>query len=205
MTKDLSPGSSRFIDQIKDRTQAVFRMHPEFQTHNLAIGKLILPSFEDLLDQVEKATPDLTAPLSVLIHGDLNLNNIIYNLEEQRVHLIDLHRSRMTDYVQDISVFMVSNFRLPIFEKGMRERASKAIEAIYLFGRKFARTNGDETYEARLCLGLARSLFTSTRFEMNRTFANNMYLRSIYLMEKLMNHSDQGWLDFKLPKQALSY
>ena len=205
MTKDPSQVNADFINQIRTRAGAVFRMHPEFKTHDLAIGGLSLPSLEALLDKLEKATKELASPLSVLIHGDLNLNNIIYTVERERVHFIDLHRSRMTDYVQDISVFMVSNFRLPIFEKGMRERAARAIDSLFQFSKKFALANGDDTFEARLTLGLARSLFTSTRFEMKRKFANDMYLRSIYLMEKLLSHNCDSWQDFKLPKRALIY
>ncbi len=206
VTKDMNPVSSNFVKQMKARCKAVFRMHPEFKTHDLAIGDLALPSFEALLEKLEAAAGDLKAPLRVLIHGDLNLNNIIYTQDQERVHFIDLHRSRMTDYVQDLSVFMISNYRLPVFEKGMRERAATAIGTMFEFGGKFARTYGDDCFEARLALGLARSLFTSTRFEMKRDFAHDMYLRSIYLIDKLINHQAQdSWQNFKLPRRALIY
>ena len=109
----------------------------------------------------------------------------------------------MTDYVQDISVFIVSNFRLPVFEKEMRERAATAMQAMFKFGDTFAKTNGDQTYQTRLALGLARSMFTSTRFEMNYKFARDMYLRACYLLEKLLEHQGRPWSEFKLPLRAL--
>ena len=56
----------------------MFRGHPEFKTHDAAIGCLALPSFELLVDKVAQGVGDLQAPMSVLIHGDLNLNNVIY-------------------------------------------------------------------------------------------------------------------------------
>ncbi len=204
-TKKAGEVSADFVGQMRRRQEAVFRMHPDFDPGQLDIGDLPLPSFGHLLGQAEKATAGLSAPFSVLIHGDLNLNNIIYNGDEQRIHFIDLHRSRHTDYVQDVSVFMVSNFRLPVFQRAVRARMEFTINAFMRFAVKFARVTGDDTLEARLALGLARSLFSSTRFEMNRRFARDMFMRSVYLLEKLVEHQDKPWPEFKLPRQALIY
>ncbi|MCF8033167.1 MAG: phosphotransferase [Desulfarculaceae bacterium] len=194
-----------FLGQLKRRQEAVFRMHPEFDTGQLGIGDLPLHSFGSLLGMVEKATEGLRAPFSVLIHGDLNLNNIIYSGDGERIHFIDLHRSKYTDYVQDISVFVVSNFRLPVFQRELRSRVDASIEAFLRFAGKFARVTGDDTFEARLTMGLARSLFSSTRFEMNRRFSREMFLRSVYLLEKLKDHQGRPWSEFRCPVKALVY
>jgi phosphate uptake regulator len=204
-TKEARETSADFIKQIRDRTEAVFRIHPEFDTGQLEIGQLAVPSIYWLLDTLEEISGELHAPFSVLIHGDLNLNNIIYSDADERIHFIDLHRSHQTDYVQDVSVFMVSNFRLPVFEPEVRTRIEFAMYTFFRFAKKFAQMTGDVTFEARLALGLARSLFTSTRFEMKRGFARNMYLRSIYLMEKMVEQQNRPWEEFQLPPNALTY
>lgn len=205
--KTRQPGQvvTDFVDQMRRRQEAVFRIHPEFDTGQLGIGELSLPSFESLLSRLETAVKDLPAPFTVLVHGDLNLNNIIYSGDEEKIHFIDLHRSAQTDYMQDASVFLVSNFRLPVFERKIRKRLESAIDTFLCFLEQFAQVAGDETYQARLTLGLARSLFSSTRFEMNKNFARSMFLRSIYLMEKLLGHQGRPWQEFKAPTNALTY
>lgn len=204
-TKEPEDASSDFVGQIRSRQSAVFRMHPDFNTGQLDIGKLSVPSFEHLLSLVEETTRGLSVPFSVMIHGDLNLNNIIYNGDQERLHFIDLHRSRQTDYIQDVSVFLVSNFRLPVFERNIRERLDSTIETFLLFTKKFAELTGDTTFQARLALGLARSLFSSARFEMNRGFARSMFLRSVYLLEKLAEHRGRPWGEFSVSTEALIY
>ena len=51
---------------------------------------------------------DELAPLSVRIHGDLNVDNIIYRSDVESVRLIDVHRSHlnaeMRDVKQEISI-----------------------------------------------------------------------------------------------------
>ena len=204
-TKREEQTDADFLGQMRRRQKAVMRIHPEFDTGQLSIGELDLPSFEHLLTLAQEITRDLAAPFSVLIHGDLNLNNIIYSGDDERIHFIDLHRSRQTDYVQDVSVFLVSNFRLPVFERQIRKRIESNIEAFLSFAHKFAKLTSDGTFQARLTLGLARSLFSSTRFEMNRGFARDMYLRSVYLLQKLVEHRGRPWPEFAVPPNALTY
>jgi hypothetical protein len=56
-----------------------------------------------------------------------------------------------------------------------------------------------------MALALARSLYTSTRFELNDEFAKDMFLRAHYLMEKVVNHQGQPWEDFELSTDILFY
>lgn len=147
----------------------------------------------------------MAAPFTVFIHGDFNTNNIVYNHEEQKINYIDLYRSRQSDYVQDVSVFLVSNFRLPVFDPELRERLNTVSLYFYEFFSGFAEKNADAVFEARLALALARSFYTSTRFELDNAFAKVMSLRAHYLMERLAAHKGRPWTDFRLPQDVLFY
>lgn len=194
-----------FVGQIRSRQEAVYRMHPEFQTKPVAIGNLRLPSFDDMLESLEAIEPELAAPYAVRTHGDLNLNNVIFDPAAHGLHFIDLHRSALADCAQDISVFLISNFRLPVFELEVRRRINAVIGRFLAFALDFARNIGDEAFQARLAMGLGRSLFSSTRFEMNSAFAREMHLRAVYLLERVVAHRGRDWSQFKLPRQTLVY
>jgi serine/threonine protein kinase len=192
-----------YADQVMDRIEDILHVHPEFQLSAEQASEK--PHLEEVLKEAQTIEQAVPAKFSVLIHGDLNTDNIIYNHRTDQIHFIDLYRSRMMDYVQDVSVFLVSNFRLPVFEPGIRRRLNEITLRFYEFARRFARQNGDDTFEVRLALGLARSFLTSTRFELNEEFAKVMYLRAIGLMEKLIKHKAQSWEDFELPQDILTY
>jgi len=139
----------------------------------------------------------------VLLHGDFNANNIVFDQGAPRVHYVDLHRTRRGDFVQDASVFLISFFRIPIFEPALRRRINRMIGSFYDYSRDFADAIGDGAWQARLALGLARSFTTSTRFELNYDFAREMFLRAHYLMEGLIAHQGKPWEDYRLPRPIL--
>lgn len=56
----------------------------------------------------------------------------------------------------------------------------------------------------RLCLGLVRSLLTSTRFELNQKLLQNMFLRGIYLLERITAF-DRPFEQFRLPVDVLAF
>lgn len=205
ITRTDRPVRARYVAQIRGRLEAVYRVHPQLELPPGLIGDLPVPSYRELLTTMEEIEASLEAPFSVLIHGDLNLNNIIYNPDQERIHFIDLHRSRETDYVQDLSVLLVSAFRLPIFDPAIRRRLNETSLQFLAFARQFAAESGDATMEARLALALGRSFCTSTRFELNRKFAKKMYQRSIYIFEKLLSHTGSPWPDFRLADDVLIY
>ncbi|NVB42458.1 phosphotransferase [Pseudenhygromyxa sp. WMMC2535] len=180
-----------FMRQVASRLPDVFKVHPEFRTCAARIGALEIPGFEALLRQARGLDAELYAPFRVLIHGDFNTDNIIVNLGERRVHLIDLHRSRPFDYLQDVSVLIVSNFRLKIFDPGPRRRLDQVSREFFRYAKGFAAAHGDASFQARLALGLARSLLTSTRFEMDPEFSAAMALRARYLLERLLDFRAQ--------------
>lgn len=199
------PVNGEFLGQLSQRLRDVWRVHPNFRRSGRRLGGLKLGSFDEMIDQAAANARDLAAPFSVLIHGDLNTDNIIVNHPTGQIHFIDLYRSRQMDYVQDVSVFLVSNFRMPVFERELRERIQQVMLSFFAFARDFAREQHDDTFEARLALGLVRSFMTSTRFELDESFAKTMFLRSTYLLEKFIAHGDRPFSQFRLTEEALIY
>jgi phosphate uptake regulator len=204
-SKVAEPVNARFVRQTRSRLTEVYRLHPGFDEEAKLIGAVEATPVGALLDAVAAFEAELDAPFSIFIHGDFNVNNIIYNDAEERIRYLDLHRSGMSDYTQDVSVFIVSIFRLPVFDPNRRQRLDRAIVAFSDFARAFAVAHDDTTFDARLTLGLARSFITSTRFEYRTRFARRMYLRGAYLLEKLTAHDGLPWSAFALPKDALLY
>ncbi|MGE4553573.1 MAG: PhoU domain-containing protein [Desulfovibrionaceae bacterium] len=200
-----APIPTDYVAQLRSRLGSIQQVHPGFFRRGLKVGAAEVLSTEALFDAAEVMERELPAPFSVFIHGDFNMNNVVYDHADQSVHFIDLYRSRRADLVQDVSVFMVSNFRLPVFEENLRQRLRATSQQFYEFAQAFAVRHGDATFQARLTLGLARSFFTSTRFELQHEFAEEMYLRANYLLEKLLAHRGRPWEAFELPMQVLDY
>ena len=134
-----------------------------------------------------------------------NINNILYDHVTQKIHYIDLHRSRQADPLQDISVLLVSHFRLPVFDPELRNRLNQTALGLYHFAKSYAEKNNDTCFMARLGLGLLRSFISSVRFELNPGFAKHMYFRGVYLLNKLLAHQGRPWEEFVLPENAIIY
>lgn len=193
-----------YVEQFSSRMDAVLQVHPEFKGGQQRIQEVRVKSVSDLLNEAARYEAEHPSPLSILIHGDFNVNNIVYEHRQKTIHFIDLYRSRQHDYVQDVSVFLISNFRMPVFDFNLRRRLNWVTERFYSFARQFADRHGDTAFDARLSLALARSFYTSTRFELNKNFANDMYLRARFLLEKLCL-SGNNWTQFRMPKEILFY
>lgn len=204
-TLEAEPIKTDYISQLQSRLGGVLQTHPEFWRVPKALGGTEVLSTENLLAMCAKLESSLKAPFSVFIHGDFNINNVVYNHEAQQVHYIDLYRSRDYDYIQDASVFLVSNFRMPIFDSTHRDRINSVIRQFYGFVKGFAHKHDDATFEARMAFALARSFYTSTRFELNFGFAKEMYNRSMFLLEKIHHFRDDRWEHFSLPEDILYY
>lgn len=194
-----------YMQQMNARKSAVLKVHPGFWRQTKIVGDLLVASSEDLFKSCSRVERDLTAPLSVLIHGDFNVNNILVDASGGDIHYIDLYRSKYADYVQDASVFLVSNFRIPTRDSRIRERLNEVIHRFWNFFHRFATAENDTTFQVRMAMAIARSFYTSTRFEMNRDFAEVMFLRSMFLMEKINSHRGTPWASFKLPTEILFY
>ncbi|MEZ4524633.1 MAG: PhoU domain-containing protein [Desulfobacterales bacterium] len=194
-----------YMKQLQSRFAGIYRVHPYFTRLYQRIGNADILSSHALIENCERIEKQIPAPFTIFIHGDFNTNNIIYNHAEQKINYIDLYRSGDGDYVQDASVFLVSHFRLPVFDTELRERLNTATLYFFEFFSEFAQKHGDRTVDARMALALARSFYTSTRFELNYGFARTMYLRACYLMERICEHEGKDWEDFRLPEDILFY
>jgi len=191
--------NAQYIQQLQKRIADVYAIHPSFQQQHSRIASINIPSFFELLDQAHKLEQSLPAPFSVYIHGDFNTDNIIYDIQHNKINFIDLHRSCFMDYVQDISVFMVSNYRLKALDQVHKQRVLQVNLAIYLFAAKFAQQHNDDTFELRLALGLARSLASSTRFTLDKTLAKAMFYRSRLLLEQVLNLNTKQKANYRAP------
>ena len=195
--------SANFMQQLGQRLDEVYSIHPEFRQSDSSICGYPVASFDTLIERAKKFEKQLNSPFSVYIHGDFNVDNIIYDPMEKRINFIDLHRSRYMDYVQDISVFMVSNYRLQILSKPLRKRILKVAQEFYRFAVAYARKKGDKTFELRLALGLARSFATSTRFILDKSLARAMFLRARYLIELVLSVDPKRPGRFKIPVEEI--
>ncbi len=204
-TLERGEAATDVMAQLEQRMTAVRHVHPDFLRPAERLGAAEIPSTEELIAQCRTVEATLHAPMTVLLHGDFNANNIVFDQSAPRVHYVDLHRTHRGDFIQDVSVFLVSFFRMPIFESNLRRRINHMIASFFEHSRAFADDIGDAEWEARLALGLARSMMTSTRFELNYDFAREMFLRAHYLMEGLLTHAGKPWTDYRLPRPILFY
>lgn len=193
-----------YMRQLRSRAEAIRRVHPNFYRPEKQIESVTIPSSEVLITNCAEIEKQVPAPFTIFIHGDFNVNNIVYNHEEQKINYIDLYRSKPADYIQDASVFLVSNFRLPVFEPRLRERLNMMIQHFFEVFSLFALRHNDHTFNIRMALALARSFYTSTRFELNYSFAREMFLRSHFLLEKIASYHGI-WEEFELPTEILFY
>ena len=122
---------------------------------------------------------------------------------QKKIRFIDLHRSCYLDYVQDVAVFMVSNYRLQVLDKRTRKKIQMVAKSMYDFASGFAKKHQDNSFDIRLGLGLARSFITSTRFILDKTLANKMFLRGVYLLESLVNAQENDLKKYQLPVEDL--
>ncbi|MDX1334314.1 MAG: PhoU domain-containing protein [Gammaproteobacteria bacterium] len=202
-TKNKKSEPAGFMRQLKKRINDVYAVHPEFESSISNICGHSVCSFAELINEAEKIEEHLSPPFSVYIHGDFNVDNIIYDPSEKKVNYIDLHRSQYMDYVQDVSVFMISNYRLQIMSSPVRARIIKVIRDFYKISARYAKRNNDESFELRLALGLARSLVTSTRFILDKSLAADMYLHARYLLEQVVRLKKSDYLRYKVPVKEL--
>ncbi|MBL0700817.1 MAG: aminoglycoside phosphotransferase family protein, partial [Desulfosarcina sp.] len=207
--KTKKPGTfgANYMGQLLARLDPISRVHPEYIRNNKQLGSVTVESTTRLVRKCQIVEQLLPAPLFTFIHGDFNSNNILFDNESKQIHFIDLYRSRETDLLQDISVIIISNFRMPVFDLSIRQRIDYVIGSMLSFTREFCEKEGDTTFDARMALALARSFLTSIRFELNETFAKEMTLRANFLMEKIIcfHEKKRPWRQFCLPEAILFY
>lgn len=202
-TRTDEPAQMNAMQQMAKRMPDVYRLHPTYATQCKHVQGMHVDSLDRLIAAATKREEHLSAPFSVWIHGDFNLDNVIYDPVERKIRFIDLHRSRYMDYVQDVSVFMVSNYRLQILDAGARARIALVAGDMHKMAAQYARRHKDTTFEYRLALGLARSFASSTRFVMDHGHARRMILRARYILESALAVPEGKEPRFKLPIRML--
>ncbi|MDT8447329.1 MAG: PhoU domain-containing protein [bacterium] len=190
------------LNQLENRIDEVFRVHPSYSLPEVEIGGLKIDSFKSRIDRLRDATKGTVAPFAVLIHGDFNLDNIFYDEPQDQIRFIDVHRSGFGDYAQDVAVFLASNFRQKVFEEGLRLRIEQAARHFLDFARRFAQEQNDLGFEKRLGLGLIRALTTSTRFEFHPELSEALFQRSLYLIDQML--APDAEQNFRVPDSLFS-
>ncbi|MDR3155163.1 MAG: phosphotransferase [Deltaproteobacteria bacterium] len=197
------PCSAAFARQALERFGEASCLYPQLMRYQGALGSLEIRPISDMLAELSAMEAEIPALRSMLIHGDFNLSNILYDPASRRLHMLDLYRSRESDYVQDVSVMLVSVLRLPMTAPQERRRLAEAAGRAWDLAAGFAARLGDPTYEARLALGLGRSCLTSTRFLMDERMAARVVARARYLFEKLLAFRGRPLEEFRLSKGIL--
>lgn len=180
-----APSRAGFISQLRRRLTEVYAVHPEFRAATQSIAGRQHESLDDLLERLDGLDDELESPFSVRIHGDMNVDNIICRPEEDSVRMIDVHRSRKMDYVQDVSVLLVSGQRLMRLDADARRRIAHVMRWFLHEAADYAQVREDSTFNLRVALGVARSLATSTRFVLDKELATNMFLRAQFLLRDI--------------------
>lgn len=200
-TQDTTHQAAHYMQQLKKRLPAIFAVHPEFEHKMINVNGVKSHSIDNLIDACVTVESGLAVPQAVYIHGDFNLDNIIYDSVENEVNFIDLHRSDYQDFVQDLSVLMVSCYRIANFDPQVRKLIAQTMQAIYDFGADYADQINDESYALRMALGLSRSFLTSTRFVLDKEHAKAMHFRARYLMEQIVRLTPQQLNHYQIPKE----
>ena len=195
--------SAGYMEQLQRRMVDVYAVHPEYRQDKSRLCGTGIPSFDRQMRRAGKLESRLKAPFSVYIHGDFNVDNVIYDPLDKRINFIDLHRSDYMDYVQDVSVFMVSNYRLHVLDRPLRQRIHKVARDFCAMARRFAHKSGDTSFEIRLALALARSFATSTRFILDTSLADGMFLRARYLLDRVLETPAERMGRFRTPVKEL--
>ena len=176
--QQMAPGSEYTL-QIRSRLGEVYAMHPYLEYY---AGS---ENIDDLLEKVQQLETGLKPAFSVWLHGDFNINNIIYH--EGRIKFIDVHRSNYGDYLCDVGVFMVSTIRHAPRCGEVTKDMERIREMVRDYIDSFAKEHGDHTWESRLRLSLARSYITSARVIIDEKQARSLFETGLSLLKKEVN------------------
>ncbi len=142
---------------------------------------------EGQLQALEGIEPGLAPSFCVWLHGDFNCNNVVYNPDDGGLKFIDIHRSRLGDYLQDFTVFLVGLRRQPDLPAPTRRRLQRIEAMIMAFLREFAEQHEDRAWERRLRLGLGRAYITSARVILHPAHSEWLFRQGRLCFQKVIN------------------
>ncbi len=195
------PRPMQAMRQLRRRLKSVYHVHPSFQQVHIEQDASL--SLEPLIKRAEKLENRLKQPNAVYIHGDFNVDNLLYDPMENKISFIDLHRSRYADYVQDLSTLIVSAYRIMNFHPKVRLLIGELMQQTYQFGADYAAQTNDTTYAVRMALGLARNYITSTRFVLDEAHAKEMLHRGQSLLHQVIQLDKTQRKHYQIPPQLL--
>jgi aminoglycoside phosphotransferase len=168
-----------YVDQIRSRLGEVYAMHPylEYLAHQ--------ENLDVFLNTAKEQENSFSPSFSVWLHGDFNINNIVYH--RGQVKFIDVHRSRYGDYLTDVGVFLVSIIRQSHLEDEMRQDMERVRGMLMDAVGNFAQKMKDEKFSSRLNLSLARSYITSSRVVVDEPHARWLFGQGIDLLKLGVN------------------
>jgi len=184
-----TPARVDYVEQIRRRLPDAFVLHPELEPvarTGPANGRRVAP-LEDLLGAAAGLQALMAPPFSVWLHGDFNANNVIYNPETNQLKFIDVHRSQLGDYLQDIGVFLLSMMRRPDLPKAVEADVEAVNTVVEDFARVFGWGRDDNGFERRLRLSLARSCLTSLRVVIDPAAAGRLLRRGMLLLGEVVD------------------
>ena len=76
--------SANHVQQLIKRFESVSEVHQEFDTSEMKICGETIASIKSLMTKAEKLEQSYPPPFSVYIHGDFNLDNIIFDIDTKK-------------------------------------------------------------------------------------------------------------------------
>ncbi len=192
---------SSFMPQLIKRLPAILRAHPTFSRPAFNISGQTITELPKLIQQAAQLEKKLPSVCTVPIHGDLNLDNILYDPGTKRITFVDLNRAGKGDYIQELSTLMVSLFRIPNYHPVLRARIAQGMQATYTFAHRIGSNLQDTAIDAHLAFGLARGMLTSTRFIFEPWHARQLFERGDLLLQQLTRLKPKYLNTFTLEEQ----
>lgn len=173
-----------YVSQILARLDDVYNLHAGLQDvarAGIAVRDATL-DLDELIHRVKDVQSSLAPPFAVWLHGDLNANNIFYHAATGQIRFVDVYRSHLGDYLQDVGVFLVSMDRRPVLPRSVREDVEVTNRAVVTFAARFGCQHDDVNFDRRLKLGLARACITSGRVIVDADTATRLFRRGMRLL-----------------------
>ena len=175
------------VEQMRRRLPDVYALHPNLrqvgQVGTITGGRAT--SLDALLDAAHDLQSKLAPRFSVWLHGDFNANNVVYDQSADQIKFVDVHRSQHGDYLQDVSIFLVSMMRRTDLSEEARHDIAGVNALVADFARDFALEHGDDGFDDRLLISLARAHLTSARVVVEPAQAEALFRTGMELLAEV--------------------